>query len=103
MIIVPATATAQADDQVQDAVRALQLAWFKALDHARFVGVKPTWRVGDYYTVDSPSGTRYTIRHLIEHGRITGYTCDCPAAMSHKVCWHRALVAALPGEQARRT
>jgi hypothetical protein len=75
-----------------------QRAWFRALDHARYTGVKPFWRVGDYYTVESPgSGQRYSIyRGISERGIF--YTCTCRAAQTRTVCWHRALVAALPYE-----
>lgn len=75
-----------------------QRAWFRALDHARLVGVKPCWRIGDYYTVDSPrSGKRYTIRrYYTDLG--WRYTCDCSASQSGWVCWHKALVASLPYE-----
>jgi len=79
-----------------------QQAWFRALDHARLTGVKPFWRVGDYYTVDSArSGARYTIKRVTYEGGIF-YTCTCPAAHTGPVCWHRALVAALPYECAIR-
>jgi hypothetical protein len=75
-----------------------QLAWFRALDHARLTGVKPCWRVGDYYTVDSPrSGNRYKIHRLHGDSSIV-YTCTCTASAAGKVCWHKALVAALPHE-----
>jgi hypothetical protein len=75
-----------------------QRAWFRALDHARSTGVKPWWRVGDYYTVDSP-GTRkrYEIRR-INTGHGFYYSCTCPGMDYNRVCWHRALVAALPYE-----
>lgn len=76
-----------------------QQAWKRALDHARLVGLKPTWRVGDFYTVDStrdPS-KRYTIRrHTL--GRHITYSCTCAAGMAGKVCQHAAVVAALPYE-----
>lgn len=76
-----------------------QRAWFRALDHARLLGVKPCWRVGDYYTVDSPrSGQRYTVRRHRLEGHVT-YSCDCTAAASGNVCWHKALVASLPYER----
>lgn len=75
-----------------------QQAWFRALDHARLLGVKPTWRVGDYYTVDSPrNGDRYTIRRHRTRWNVY-YTCTCPAGVAGAVCWHKALVAALPYE-----
>lgn len=75
-----------------------QHAWFRALDHARLTGVKPFWRVGDYYTVDSPrAGDRYEIRRVLRKG-VIAYTCTCRAAQTGNLCWHRALVAALPYE-----
>ena len=79
-----------------------QHAWFRARDHARLTGVKPFWRVGDFYTVDSPgSGKRYEVRREGRPG-VLDYACTCPAYLAGKVCWHRALVASLPYEVALR-
>ncbi len=86
----------------QETRAARQQAWFRALDHARLTNVKPFWRAGDYYTIDSPgSGKRYEVRRLITARDVT-YSCTCPAAAAGNVCWHRALVAALPYEQGLR-
>lgn len=75
-----------------------QEAWFRALDHARLTGVKPFWRVGDYYTVESPrSGNLYIVLRQMAGSRVV-YRCNCPAGQSGKICWHKALVAALPYE-----
>lgn len=43
-----------------------QAAWFRALDHARLQGVKPTYAIGrDYYTVPSKrTGAIYRIDRL---------------------------------------
>lgn len=77
-------------------------AWFRALDHARLAGVKPCWRVAGYYTVDSPrTGNRYTVRRM-EGMKGIYYTCTCTASTAGKVCWHKALVAALPYEASLR-
>lgn len=77
-----------------------QRSWFAALDHARLTGVKPTYNIaGDYYTVVSPRSQRRYVIWRYHHGRATHYTCSCPAAHSGKVCWHRALVMALPYER----
>lgn len=80
-----------------------QRAWFHALDHARLVGVKPMYiMAGDYYRVTSPrTGIRYTIRRHDAAGVIV-YSCSCPACRAGNVCWHRALVMALPYEQRLR-
>jgi hypothetical protein len=76
-----------------------QRAWFRALDHARLTGVKPTYVMrDDCYRVTSPrTNQTYVIRRVGEERRIT-YTCTCPAAVAGNVCWHRALVMALPYE-----
>ncbi len=75
-----------------------QAAWFRALDHARSTGVLPHWHVGDYYSVTSPgSGKRYIIRRHGQPGHLE-YRCECPAYSAGHVCWHRALVMALPYE-----
>ena len=79
-----------------------QQAWFRALDHARLLDVKPFWRVGHYYTVDSPrTGQRYEVHRVLTPGHV-GYDCTCTAYAAGKVCWHRALVAALPYESELR-
>lgn len=80
-----------------------QQPWFRALDHARLTGVKPTYNIaGDFYHVLSPrTGQRY-IQHRHVHGERISWTCTCPAAMAGYVCWHRALVMALPYERALR-
>ena len=80
-----------------------QSAWFRALDHARLQGVKPTYVIGqDYYKVTSKrTGEIYRIDRLIMEREI-GYACSCPAGRSGKVCWHKALVASLPGEMKHR-
>ena len=80
-----------------------QQAWFRALDHARLTGAKPTYHLGkDYYTVLSPrAGDIYRVDPVITGCHLT-YSCTCPASVSGKVCWHKALVAALPYEKARR-
>lgn len=89
--------------QIPTIAGSAQAAWFRALDHARLTGVKPFWRKGDYYTVTSPrQGDTYTVRRVVAGRHIT-YSCTCPAATGGKVCWHRALVAALPFEVALRT
>jgi hypothetical protein len=76
--------------------------WVRALDHARLMDTKPFWRVGDFYTVRSPrTGETYEIRRA-EAGRHLAYTCTCTAGKNGAVCWHKALVAALPGEKQRR-
>jgi hypothetical protein len=75
-----------------------QLAWQRALDHARLSGIKPTWRVGDYYTVASTrTGEIYTIRRF-PIGRYLHYSCSCPAGAALQICKHMAIVAALPHE-----
>ena len=72
--------------------------WFRALDHARLMGVKPFYRVGDFYTVTSPNtGAIYEIRRHMGEAGVT-YSCNCTAGQCGKVCWHKALVAALPYE-----
>jgi hypothetical protein len=80
-----------------------QSAWFRALERARLVGVKPTYHLGkDYYSVTSPrAGDVYEIRPVEVDGKIT-YSCTCPAGAKDLVCWHKALVAALPFECKRR-
>ncbi len=76
-----------------------QHAWFRALDRARLTGAKPTYVLGkDLYKVVSPrAGDTYVITP-------TGaaYTCTCAAGQKGMVCWHAALVAALPYECNRR-
>lgn len=80
-----------------------QSAWFRALERARLVGVKPTYHLGkDYYSVTSPrAGDVYEIRPVDVDGKST-YSCTCPAGGRDLVCWHKALVAALPFECKRR-
>lgn len=80
-----------------------QAAWFRALDHARLQGVKPTYRIGhdDYRVTSKRTGEIYKICRFQEGGEIV-YTCTCPAGVSGKVCWHKALVAALPYEVSLR-
>ncbi len=80
-----------------------QQAWFRALDHARLTGAKPTYSIAtDSYRITSPrAGDTYFIHPTDESGLLT-YHCDCQAGMNGRVCWHAALVAALPGECSRR-
>jgi hypothetical protein len=81
-----------------------QAAWFRALDHARMLGVKPTYHFNtDSYTVRSPrAGDVYAIHPCEVDGQLV-YECECPAGSYGNACWHAALVAALPGEVNRRT
>ena len=76
-----------------------QSAWFRALDHARLQGVKPTYMIGkDYYTVPSKrTGELYRVDRINDGDEIS-YSCTCTAGVMGKVCWHKALVAALPYE-----
>jgi hypothetical protein len=80
-----------------------QQAWFRALDRARLAGAKPTYSIAtDSYRVTSPrAGDVYHIHPVELEGHLT-YECDCKAGESGKVCWHAALIAALPGECSRR-
>ena len=80
-----------------------QQAWFRALDHARLTGVKPTYNIArDQYRITSPrSGATYVITRY-QSGDRTHYACSCPTAYAGNVCWHRALVMALPYERAQR-
>lgn len=80
-----------------------QQAWFRALDHARLTGAKPVYSIAtDSYRVTSPrAGDTYHVHPTDVDGLLT-YHCDCPAGMNGRVCWHAALVAALPGEIRRR-
>lgn len=82
---------------------AQQRAWFRALDHARLLGVVPTYNIaGDYYHVTSPTSGRYHRMRRYYIGATTHWTCSCPAAYHGQACWARALVMALPIEIARR-
>jgi hypothetical protein len=76
-----------------------QHAWFRALDRARLTGAKPTYCLGrDCYKVTSPrAGDVYVITPTG-----FGYSCTCQAGQKGMVCWHAALVAALPYECNRR-
>jgi hypothetical protein len=80
-----------------------QQAWFRALDRARLTGAKPTYCLGrDCYKVTSPrAGDVYIITPITEGAHIS-YTCTCQAGQRGAVCWHAALVAALPYECNRR-
>jgi hypothetical protein len=76
-----------------------QAAWFRAIDHARLTGTKPLYNIaGDYYTVTSPRTSRRYIVRRVAHGTTRVYSCTCPAYLHAQVCWHRALVMALPYE-----
>ena len=80
-----------------------QRAWFRALDHARLLGVVPTYNMaGDYYHVTSPTTGRIHVMRRYYIGATTHWTCSCPAAYHGQACWARALVMALPIEIARR-
>lgn len=80
-----------------------QRAWFRALDHARSTGVKPLYNIAqDFYTVQSPRGMAIYFVVRDYEGRHTHWTCTCPAYYAGKVCWHRALVMALPYERTLR-
>jgi len=84
--------------QTEEVAGANARAWFRALDHGRLTGQQPFWRVGDYYTFTSKrTGELYRVDRVIR-GRHMTYTCTCPAGTTGKVCWHKALVAALPRE-----
>jgi hypothetical protein len=76
-----------------------QAAWFRALDHARLQGVKPTYCIaGDYYRVTSKrTGEIYRVDRISDGDEIS-YACTCQAGRVGHVCWHKALVAALPHE-----
>lgn len=81
-----------------------QQAWIRALDRARLVATrKPTYCCGkDHFKVYSErAGNTYTVCPVLDDGELT-YHCDCQAGMNGQICWHAALVAALPQEVARR-
>jgi hypothetical protein len=78
-----------------------QQAWFRALDRARLTGAKPTYSIAtDSYRVVSPARATPTTSTQLD-GRLT-YECSCKAGEHGQVCWHAALIAALPGECSRR-
>ncbi len=81
-----------------------QHAWFRALDRARLTGAKPTYCLGrDLYKVTSPrAGDVYLITPIADDSHVS-YSCTCQAGQKGMVCWHAALVAALPYECNRRT
>jgi len=76
--------------------------WKLALRRAYLAGLKPFWRVGDYYTVDSTRepGQRYEVTRI--YGAAISYRCTCPAGIAGKICQHAAIVAALPAESRLR-
>jgi hypothetical protein len=81
-----------------------QQAWIRALDRARLVSTrKPTYVIAlDAYRVHSDrADVDYMIHPVEVDGHLT-YECSCKAGESGQVCWHAALIAALPGEVSRR-
>ncbi len=81
-----------------------QQAWIRALHRARLVSTrKPTYVIRlDAYRVHSDrAGNDYMVHPVEVDGQLT-YHCDCQAGMNGMVCWHAALIAALPGECRRR-
>jgi hypothetical protein len=81
-----------------------QQAWIRALDRARLVSTcKPTYVIAlDAYKVYSARADAQYMVHPVEvDGELT-YHCDCRAGMEGSVCWHAALIAALPFECSRR-
>lgn len=75
--------------------------WYGALDRFRLSGAKPLYHIADdtYTLTSARTGERYTILPVVDGTRVT-YACSCPARGG--VCQHRAGVAALPYEVARR-
>jgi len=85
-------------------INARQQAWIRALDRARLVSThKPTYSPSrDSYRVYSAHAEKeYHVYPVELDGHLT-YECDCKAGERGLVCWHAALIAALPGECSRR-
>src|SRR5579862_8491500 len=81
-----------------------QQAWIRALDRARLVATrKPVYCCGrDHFKVYSErADNTYLVCPVLDDGQLT-YHCDCAAGLQRLICWHAALVAALPQEIARR-
>lgn len=81
-----------------------QNAWIRALERAGTLATSSPWYIPrlDAYRVHSDrSGNDYMV-HPNEVDGILTYHCDCTAGMFGLVCWHAAMIAALPSERARR-
>lgn len=81
-----------------------QQAWIRALDRARLVSTtKPTYmpQYDAYRVYSARAGAEYHV-HPVEVDGVLTYECECAAAAHGNVCWHAALIAALPYECARR-
>ncbi|HWE62892.1 MAG TPA: hypothetical protein VHB98_14355 [Chloroflexota bacterium] len=79
-------------------------AWIRALDRARLLARrKPCYipRLDAYRVHSDRTGNDYMVHPVEVDGRLT-YHCDCAAGMQGLVCWHAALIAALPYECERR-
>jgi hypothetical protein len=81
-----------------------QNPWIRALDRARALATQQPWYIPrlDAYRVHSDrSGNDYMV-HPTEVDGVLTYHCDCTAGMYGLVCWHAAMIAALPHEHQRR-
>ena len=79
-------------------------AWIRALARARQVARRrPCYiaRLDAYHVHSDNSGNDYMVHPVEVDGHLT-YHCECVAGMHGLVCWHAALVAALPVERERR-
>jgi hypothetical protein len=86
------------------AIRAAHGPWRRALARARAIATDQPWYIPrlDAYRVHSDrSGNDYMV-HPVETDGVLTYHCDCAAGMHGLVCWHAAMVAALPHERERR-
>jgi hypothetical protein len=81
-----------------------QQAWIRALDRARLVSTrKPTYVISlDAYRVYSARADAEYMVHPVEVDGVLTYECECAAVANGNVCWHAALIAALPYEIKRR-
>jgi hypothetical protein len=81
-----------------------QHAWIRALDRARLVSTrKPTYmpQLDAYRVYSARADAEYRVSPVEVDGVLT-YECECAAGANGNVCWHAALIAALPYEVRRR-